>query len=154
MLIRFISMLVYLIPLLVSASDENRLQVSDLLDYEQVGDAQISPDGKDIIYTRRWVNQKTDRWESSLWMMAADGSRQRFLIDGSSPRWSPSGDRILFVSKDDFDAPQLFVRWMKGDGAVSQVTRIAHAPSSPRWSRTGQRVTPISPDCLCCCGTQ
>src|SRR5947207_12193948 len=37
------------------------LTVDHYLDFEQVGDPQISPDGKQIVYTRRYVNKIDDR---------------------------------------------------------------------------------------------
>lgn len=93
-----------------------------------------------VVYTRRWVNQKTDRWASALWIMNGDGSRQRFLVEGSDARWSPTGDRILFMAKDDDDKPQIFVRWMSQYTAVSQVTRCNGKPVSPVWSPDSKQV--------------
>jgi len=116
------------------------LEVADYLEMEQVRDAQISPDGRQIIYTRRWVDQKADRWASAVWIMDADGSRHRSLIEGGNARWSPSGDRILFIADGDNDKPQLFVRWMNDEGAVSQVTRINITPTSPVWSPDGRQI--------------
>jgi len=124
----------------IFAQDEDHLDVADYLDFEQVNDAQISPNGRQVIYTRRWVDQKTDNWASALWIMDADGSRHRFLIDGSNARWSPSGDRILFIAKGDNEKPQIFIRWMNDEGAVSQVTRIDISPSSPEWSPGGEQI--------------
>ncbi|TCO76994.1 S9 family peptidase [Chromatocurvus halotolerans] len=124
---------------IVQAQDA-RLSAEDYLEFEQVTDPQVSPDGRHIIYTRRSVDVMQDRWESALWIMDADGSRHRFLQVGSNPRWSPSGDRILFIGKDKNDKPQLFVRWMDGDGAVSQVTRVTVTPSSPHWSPDGEHI--------------
>ncbi len=124
----------------IFAQDEDHLDVADYLDFEQVNDAQISPNGRQVIYTRRWVDQKTDKWASALWIMDADGSRHRFLIDGSNARWSPSGDRILFIAKGDNEKPQIFIRWMNDEGAVSQVTRIDISPSSPEWSPGGEQI--------------
>jgi dipeptidyl aminopeptidase/acylaminoacyl peptidase len=122
------------------ADNDSHLAVGDFLEFEQVNDPQISPDGSEVIYTRRWVDQQKDRWASSLWMMDTDGSRHRFLRDGSNARWSPSGDRILFIADGDNDKPQIFVRWMNDGGAVSQVTRVAVTPSSPEWSPDGSRI--------------
>ncbi len=115
------------------------LEVADYLEFEQVGDAQISPDGSQVIYTRRWVDQKIDRWSSALWIMDADGSRQRFLVKGGNARWSPSGDRILYLAQGTNDQSQIFVRWMS-DGATAQVTRGDIKPRSPRWSPDGQQI--------------
>jgi dipeptidyl aminopeptidase/acylaminoacyl peptidase len=122
------------------AEDSNRLSVSTILDWENVGDAQISPDGAQIVYTRRWVDQLEDDWQSALWIMNADGSRQRFLAKGSSPRWSPDGTRIAYLAEADESGAQIFVRWMDAEGAVSQVTRTQQSPSSLRWSPDGTRI--------------
>lgn len=135
-----LSVITFGVPGSAIAEDESLLGVADYLDFEQVNDARISPNGRQVIYTRRWVDQKTDNWASALWIMDADGSRHRFLIDGSNARWSPSGDRILFIAKGDNDKPQIFIRWMNDEGAVSQVTRIDISPSSPEWSPGGEQI--------------
>ena len=44
-----------------TASD-TLLTVDHYLDWEQVSDPQISPDGSQIVYTRRWVNKVDDKW--------------------------------------------------------------------------------------------
>src|SRR5687767_11522423 len=95
------------------AKVDSVLQVGDYLDYEQVSDPQISPDGKVIVYTRGWVDKINDRWESAIWVMSADGSRNRFLVKGSSPIWSPDGTRIAYIAAaEEPKGPQIFVRWM------------------------------------------
>ncbi len=121
-------------------NDDTQLSVADYLNLEQVRDARISPHGSQIVYTRRWVDQQTDRWSSALWIMDADGSRHRFMLKGSNARWSPSGDRILFIAQGDNEKPQIFVRWMNDEGATSQVTRLNVTPSSPQWSPDGKQI--------------
>ncbi|MGH7672374.1 MAG: hypothetical protein ACREMC_05705 [Gemmatimonadales bacterium] len=69
---------VFLAPAAVRAQEtasDTLLTVNHYLDWEQVSDPRISPDGRQIVYTRRWVNQPEDRWESALWIMNADGTR-------------------------------------------------------------------------------
>lgn len=119
---------------------DHHLSVADYLDMEDVRDPQLSPDGEQIVYTRRWIDARKDAWQSALWIMDADGSRHRHLVDGSDARWSPSGDRILFTAPDEHGKPQLFVRWMDDEGAVSQVTRVGVRPASPTWSPDGDRI--------------
>jgi dipeptidyl aminopeptidase/acylaminoacyl peptidase len=116
------------------------LTVQHYLDFEQVSDPQISPDGSRIVYTRRWVNRQEDRWDSALWIMNADGSQQRFLVRGSGARWSPDGTRILYLADGEPRGTQIFVRWMDAEGATSQVTRVEKAPADPRWSPDGRRI--------------
>jgi len=136
------AVLVILFTVMASAADDKDayLAVADYLDLERVGDAQISPNGSQVIYTRSWVDQQADRMSSALWIMDADGSRHRFMRKGSNARWSPSGDRILFIAQGDNEKPQIFIRWMDDEGAVSQVTRVNVTPSSPEWSPDGQQI--------------
>lgn len=118
----------------------DRITLDLYLDWETVADPQVSPDGRQIVYTRRWVDKLNDRWESSLWIMNADGSRNRHLIDGSSPRWSPDGSRIAFLARGEPSGSQIFVRWMDDEGAVTQITRLTEAPSNITWSPDGRYI--------------
>ena len=120
-----------------TASD-TLLTVNHYLDFEQVADPQIAPNGSQIVYTRRWVNKIEDRWDSGLWIMNADGSKNRFLVKGSNARWSPDGSRIAYFADGDPKGTQVFVRWMDSEGATSQVTRVSENPSSLSWSPDGQ----------------
>lgn len=113
------------------------LTVDHYLHWEGVAGPQLSPDGSQIIYSRSHINRQEDRWESELWIMDADGGRNRFLTKGSSPSWSPDGTRIAYLTQDDDGSAQLFVRWMDAEGATSQITRVQRAPSSVSWSPDG-----------------
>jgi len=130
-----------LLPVIASAqAPEGTLALETYLDWEWVSGPQISPDGSQILYTRAWVDKMEDRRRSSVWVMNADGARNRFLVDGSAPRWSPDGSRIVFTDQDDASDAQLFVRWMDAEGAISQITRVERAPANPRWSPDGTQV--------------
>ncbi len=128
-------------PILAQELDsQTRLTVDNWLDWERVGDPRISPDGQRVIYTRRWIDKMNDSWESAVWIVNVDGSRNRHLIDGSSPRWSPDGSRIAFLAADDNGERQVFIRWMDAEGAVSQVTRLTESPSNLSWSPAGSQL--------------
>jgi dipeptidyl aminopeptidase/acylaminoacyl peptidase len=122
------------------APSDTLLTVNHYLDWEQVAEPQLSPDGSQIIYTRRWVNKIEDRWDSALWIMNADGTKNRFLTKGSNPRWSPDGTRILYLTDGEPKGSQVFVRWMDAEGATSQVTRVAESPRAPEWSPDGKAI--------------
>jgi dipeptidyl aminopeptidase/acylaminoacyl peptidase len=116
------------------------LTTEHYLDWERVSDAQISPDGSRIVYTRQAVNKLEDKWESALWILNADGSQHRFLVKGSSARWSPDGKRLLYLAEGDPKGTQLFVRWVDADGPATQITHVAEAPRNARWSPDGKSV--------------
>ena len=114
------------------------LTVGRYLDYETVSDPQPSPDGQQVIFTRRSVDKMKDNFESALWIMGADGTRQRFLVKGSNPVWSPDGTRIAYLADGEPKGMQVFVRYMDAEGAVTQVTRVMQSPGNLRWSPDGK----------------
>src|SRR5262245_9764779 len=119
---------------------DDRLTVEKYLDFEQVGDPQISPDGKQVIYTRRYVNKIDDRWDATLWIMNIDGSHPRMLAKGGGAVWSPDGTRIAYLADGEPRGAQIFVRYMDAEGATTQITRIDQAPSDMHWSPDGKSI--------------
>src|SRR5947208_14743120 len=117
-----------------------RLTTEHYLDWERVADAQISPDGSRLVYTRQHVNQLEDKWESALWIVNADGAQNRFFVKGSAARWSPDGKRILYLAEGEPKGTQLFVRWIDVDGPATQVTHVTETPRSARWSPDGKSI--------------
>src|SRR5215207_6722713 len=81
-----------------AAAGRDRLSVELMLDWEYVQSPQVSPDGQQIVYTRRWTDKINDKYEDEVWIMGADGSRNRFLTRGAQPRWSPDGRRLAYVA--------------------------------------------------------
>jgi dipeptidyl aminopeptidase/acylaminoacyl peptidase len=114
------------------------LTVGRYLDYETVGEPQPSPDGSQVIFTRRSVDKMKDTFESALWFMSADGSKLRFLVKGSNAVWSPDGTRIAYLAEGEPKGSQIFVRYMDAEGAVTQVTKSMQTPGNPRWSPDGK----------------
>ncbi|MBA4070242.1 MAG: S9 family peptidase [Gemmatimonas sp.] len=117
------------------------LQLQDYLDWEDVQSPQLSPDGTRITFTRRWIDKTNDKWESSIWMMKADGSQARFLVNGSGAQWSPDGTRIAYVARGEPTGSQIFVRYMDAEGAVTQISRLTESPSNIEWSPDGTKIS-------------
>jgi dipeptidyl aminopeptidase/acylaminoacyl peptidase len=127
--------------LVLVAADANRLTLDLYLELETVSEPQLSPDGRQIVYTRGWIDKLNDKRESALWIMNADGSRNRFLVKGRNARWSPNGDRIAYLADGEPKGSQVFVRWMDAEGATSQITRVEESPSGIEWSPDGSQVS-------------
>ena len=117
-----------------------KLTLDQYLEWETVQAPRLSPDGKQLVYARRWVDKLNDRWETTLWMMNIDGSRNRALLAGGSVEWSPDGTRIAYIARGEPGGPQIFVRWMDAEGAVSQITRLTQPPTNIQWSPDGKSI--------------
>jgi dipeptidyl aminopeptidase/acylaminoacyl peptidase len=132
--------LLLLAALPVQGQNSDRITLADYLEWEGVGTPRLSPDGSQIIYSRNWVDKVNDRRESSIYIMHADGSRPRRLLNGSNPVWSPDGTRIAYTATGEPSGTQIFVRYMDAEGAVTQATRVTSNPGNIRWSPDGKSI--------------
>jgi len=119
------------------------LTVEDIFNMQTAGNPQISPDGQRIVYVRQFADIMTDRRYSNLWIINADGSNHRPVTTGlhsdNSPRWSPDGARLAYISDED-GRPQIYVRWMDS-GQTARVTNLQSGPSRLEWSPNGKELS-------------
>jgi dipeptidyl aminopeptidase/acylaminoacyl peptidase len=76
-----------------------------------------------------------------IWLMDADGSNQKKLMDrGLDPAWSPDDRQIAFESNRDGGVFQIYV--MNSDGSsVKPLTKNKGEASNPAWAPDGQAIT-------------
>ncbi|HVF41706.1 MAG TPA: S9 family peptidase [Pyrinomonadaceae bacterium] len=121
------------------ARQKDRLSVDLFMDWELVASPQVSPDGRQIVYTRRWADKVNDKYEDEVWIMDADGGRNRFFAKGSQAAWSPDSRRVAYVAQGQPAGAQVFVKWIDTPGE-SQLTRLERSPSNLAWSPDGRHV--------------
>ena len=130
-------------PSLRAQDSSHRLTAMDEFQIQTPTDPQISPDGKKIVYVRRFADSATDRRYSNLWIINADGSDHRPLTTGNrndaSPRWSPDGGRIAYLSDAD-GKQQIYVRWMD-TGQTARITNLDNSPDAINWSPDGKMLS-------------
>ena len=78
------------------------MTIADLITAIRVGDPQVSPDGRRVVFVRTTTDSLTGKRNADIWVVAADGSsRPRPLIAGpggdDTPRFLADG-RIAFIS--------------------------------------------------------
>jgi Tol biopolymer transport system component len=104
-----------------------------------------SPDGEKIAYATDGLGTgplKDDPYDPSIWVMDADGSDRRRLIDGNWPSWSPDGERILYLS-GTWTVTRLSV--MNPDGSEQRNLGFNHAWEAV-WSPDGEKIAFVSTD--------
>jgi dipeptidyl aminopeptidase/acylaminoacyl peptidase len=116
------------------------LKIDDLDRLAEVADPQVSPDGKWIAYTVSTVDRDDDKSVANVWMVSWDGTQNVRLTYGtesaSSPRWSPDGKYLSFVSSRAGKAKgsQIWVLDRRG-GEARQLTHIKEfSISQYEWS--------------------
>jgi len=127
----------------VALADESDLQVflnTDVFELEVAADPQISPDGTQVAYVRQSNDIMTDRARANIWTVDVRGGRHLPVVSGAdsytSPRWSPDGSRLAYISSAEGRGPELYVRWMD-TGQTALVSNLQTAPSAIAWSPDG-----------------
>src|SRR5438093_9348401 len=124
------------------------LAISDLITAVRVADPQLSPDGRTVVFVRTITDTNADRRNADIWTVPADGSSPpRALIASdkteNSPRYSPDGSRLAFISTRD-GAAQVYMA-DTGGGNVTQVTRISGGVQPPLvFSPDGTKIAFVS----------
>ena len=138
------------LPAQLFAADKRAITETDLFKFVWIADPQISPDGSRVAYVRVWVNQKSDRYDSALWIVPTSGGPARQLTSGprdGAPRWSPDGKTLAFIrssEKDGKPQPQQIYLLSFDGGEAQQLTDSPRSPGGFEWSPDGKTIAFVS----------
>lgn len=127
----------------VHAQIHKPFEYLDVFQLEYAGDPQISPNGDYVVYRRTEFDIMKDRSKGDLWLLSTDDRKLHHKltsreVNESSARWSPSGDRIAFVSGTE-NGSEIYVYWT-ASSAMAKLTQLENSPSNITWSPDGKHI--------------
>jgi dipeptidyl aminopeptidase/acylaminoacyl peptidase len=142
------------LPPAVAAGDTHPFSVHDMLAMDRIGDPQLSPDGRRVVFTRRTTDLEADRGRTDLWLVGVDGQGLRRLTshpaNDTNPRWSADGKSVWFLSTRS-ESPQIWRIPIDG-GEAQPVTDLPLDVTGFNLSPRGDRVA-LSMDVFVDCDT-
>ncbi|MBI2237621.1 MAG: PD40 domain-containing protein [Actinobacteria bacterium] len=98
-----------------------------------------APDGRTLAYLDAPRSEDGGGWSSSLWLVDADGSDPRLLVDGDFEflRWSPDGTRIAYAGDGEIHVV---------DVATGESTHVADGGTAEWFDDDTLVVTPADAD--------
>jgi dipeptidyl aminopeptidase/acylaminoacyl peptidase len=123
------------------------MRPEDVYELVNAGDPRISPDGTRVAYVVNRVDRESSEYRSAIWLAPVDGSEEpRQFTNGGrrdgSPRWSPDGRWLAFVSNrgEDKKTPaNLYVMPANG-GEPRKLTDLKQGVEAPAWSPDSKRI--------------
>ena len=140
--------LLLLLPAAVAAdaaAQRRPVTIDDQFAIQDVGSPELSPDGEWVVYTLTSWDVAADRRNTDLWKVRVNGSARTQLTfspeNETSPRWSPDGASIAFLSSRPGPARGTQV-WVlpAGGGEARQATRLKGGVTSFAWAPDSRRL--------------
>ncbi len=110
--------------------------------YLTLDEANLSPDGRTLVFSVEWRFSASTSDRHSIFLTDLGGKYWNSLSDQQSdndsyPRWSPDGKHIVFVSSSD-GTPQIYV--MDADGTNRRPLTNQYENADPAWSPDGTEI--------------
>jgi dipeptidyl aminopeptidase/acylaminoacyl peptidase len=138
-----VALAVMVIAIGARGADKRLITEKDILKFHWVADPQISPDGKQVAYVLVSVNEKEDRYETSIWSVATSGgAAPQRLTNGprdSAPRWSPDSKTLAFLRPGEKEPAQIYLLSMQG-GEGHKWTSLPRGAGPAVWSPDGKTI--------------
>lgn len=119
----------------------------DVMALKGVSDAQVSPDGKWVAYVVSTADMKENAADPDVWLVSTEKGSVPLRLTTSkkpdtSPRWSPDGRRLAFISSRE-ERAQVFLISPFG-GEAERLTESKTPVQSFQWSPDGRRIAYVS----------
>ena len=152
----FLALLVLAFTLPALAQAKHPFTFEDMMKLKRVGEPEVSPDGKWVIFSVVDVDLEGNTKTPHIWIVPTAGGQEREIIadqDADRPRWAPDGRHFAFLSTKEGGSQVWIAEFNYLDGTVTGVhrlTSIATEASGELWSPDGKNIlftSDVYPEC-------
>jgi dipeptidyl aminopeptidase/acylaminoacyl peptidase len=117
----------------------------DLRKFVFISDPKMSPDGSKVAYVHTTINYKENDYEKHIWLHDVEKKIDHQFTYGlgkdTNPRWSPKGDKLLFLSSGRNDEKKNDLYVINSDGGEAKlVSSLETGISDPVWNPRGKNI--------------
>ncbi len=118
------------------------IDIKDLYKMKAISDPRMNPNGGEAVFVQTIMSEEKNEYFSNLYRIHIETQSIRPWTFGeqrvSSPRWSPDGTSLAFISNRS-GVNQLYVLHRDG-GEAEQLTEYHQGISNPVWSPCGKKI--------------
>src|SRR5947208_6026496 len=136
----------------IASAQERRFTIDELLKVRRVGDSQVSPKADRVPFTITDMSVTANKGTTQIYVVPLGAGEVRQLTNdehsSASPRWSPDGEKLAFISARDGE-DQIWTIDVSS-GALKKITSISTGAGDPVWSPDGQWLafaSDVYPEC-------
>ncbi len=132
----------------LNGQEKHPLTVEDIWSMNRIGNFDLSPDGKNLVFSVTNYCMEENSGDTDIWIMEGDGSNLKTLKNSeereSQPKFSPDGKRVAYVYNS-----QIWICDLDGTNN-EQLTDIYTGASDLSWINSDESILFVSnvyPDC-------